>query len=53
MKSLKDIINSSQTLNAKVMMNVNDKDVEIKEILVDCLSGIIYLYDRELEDVEQ
>ena len=51
MKTLKDIIMSGTNLNTKVMLNVNGKDIEIKEILVDCVDETIYLYDRELDDV--
>lgn len=50
MKTLRDIINVGDELKAKVMMNVNGVDIEIKEILVDCIDGNIYLYDRKLED---
>lgn len=50
MKTIKDIIMAGTNLNAKVMLNVNGKDVEIKEILVDCIDETLYLYDRELDD---
>lgn len=49
MKTLKDIIITGTNLNSKVMLNVDGKDIEIKEILVDCIDGTMYLYDKEFD----
>lgn len=52
MKTVRDIVNRAEWLNNKVLMNVDGKDIEIKEILVDCLDGTVYLYDRDLDEIE-
>lgn len=49
MKTLKDIIMVGSDLNAKVVLNVNSKDIEIEDIIFDCVDGTMYLYDKEFD----
>lgn len=50
MVTLKDIIKVASDLNAEVKINVNGKDIEVREIIIDCVDGKIYLYNRSLID---
>lgn len=50
MVTLKDIIKVASDLNAEVKINVDGQDIEVQEIIIDCVDGKIYLYDCSLVD---